>query len=228
MITAQDIREKTFEKARIGGYDMASVDDFLEELADDLDAAQKENAVLKSKMKVLVDKINEYRQNEEAINMSVLSAQKLAVQIEEDARTRSAAAIAEANRQVDEAVGTISQKTELEEKRLAAAQKVSTKFFDDMKKLCETQLANMEKITAAFAAKNEALDKAPATDAPVAPAAQPAAENFTLDETVRSIEKSVAETQPEPSFSLDFSSKFGAPSSKNPFDFDSTQPFSLD
>ena len=36
MITAQDIREKTFEKARIGGYDMASVDDFLEELADDL------------------------------------------------------------------------------------------------------------------------------------------------------------------------------------------------
>ena len=30
MITAQDIREKTFEKARIGGYDMSSVDDFLE------------------------------------------------------------------------------------------------------------------------------------------------------------------------------------------------------
>ena len=228
MITAQDIREKTFEKARIGGYDMASVDDFLEELADDLDAAQKENAVLKSKMKVLVDKINEYRQNEEAINMSVLSAQKLAVQIEEDARTRSAAAIAEANRQVDEAVGTISQKTELEEKRLAAAQKVSTKFFDDMKKLCETQLANMEKITAAFAAKNEALDKAPVADTPAAPSAQPASESFTLDETVRSIEKSVAETQPEPSFSLDFSSKFGTPASKNPFDFDSTQPFSLD
>ena len=35
MITAQDIREKTFEKSRIGGYDMAAVDDFLEELADD-------------------------------------------------------------------------------------------------------------------------------------------------------------------------------------------------
>ena len=29
MITAQDIREKTFEKAKIGGYDMAEVDDFL-------------------------------------------------------------------------------------------------------------------------------------------------------------------------------------------------------
>ena len=63
MITAQDIREKTFDKARIGGYDMASVDDFLEELAEDVTAAQKENAVLKSKMKILVDKIEEYRAN---------------------------------------------------------------------------------------------------------------------------------------------------------------------
>ena len=94
MITAQDIREKTFEKSRIGGYDMASVDDFLEELADDVTAYQKENAVLKSKMKVLVDKIEEYRANEEALNMAVLSAQKLAVQIENDARTRSAACAA--------------------------------------------------------------------------------------------------------------------------------------
>ena len=40
MITAQDIREKTFEKSRIGGYDMAAVDDFLEELADDVTAYQ--------------------------------------------------------------------------------------------------------------------------------------------------------------------------------------------
>ena len=29
MITAQDIRERTFEKARFNGYDMADVDDFL-------------------------------------------------------------------------------------------------------------------------------------------------------------------------------------------------------
>ena len=100
MITAQDIREKTFEKARFSGYDMASVDDFLEELAEDVTATQKENAVLKSKMKVLVDKIEEYRANEDALNMAVLSAQKLAVQIENDARARASAMLAEADKQV--------------------------------------------------------------------------------------------------------------------------------
>ena len=90
MITAQDIREKTFEKSRMNGYDMASVDDFLEELAEDISSAQKENAVLKSKMKVLVDKIEEYRANEEALNMAILSAQKLAVQIESSLPLKSA------------------------------------------------------------------------------------------------------------------------------------------
>ena len=36
MITAQDIREKGFEKNRKGGYDMESVDVFLEEVADSI------------------------------------------------------------------------------------------------------------------------------------------------------------------------------------------------
>ena len=121
MITAQDIREKTFDKSRIGGYDMAAVDDFLEELADDVTAYQKENAVLKSKMKVLVDKIEEYRANEEALNMAVLSAQKLAVQIENDARTRSAAMIEDAELQVKARVGGIEEEVNRQQKRLEDA-----------------------------------------------------------------------------------------------------------
>ena len=92
MTTPQEIREKSFDKARsmFGGYDMATIDEYLEELANDFEALQKENVVLKSKMKVLVDKIEEYRTNESALNQAILSAQKLSVQIENDARTRSA------------------------------------------------------------------------------------------------------------------------------------------
>ena len=136
MITAQDIREKTFEKSRIGGYDMAAVDDFLEELADDVTAYQKENAVLKSKMKVLVDKIEEYRANEEALNMAVLSAQKLAVQIESDARTRSAAMIEDAERQVKARVGGIEDEVARQQKRLEDAKAATEKFFDAARALC--------------------------------------------------------------------------------------------
>ena len=38
MITSQDIRAKTFEKAVFGGYEMGSVDDYLEAVAQELDA----------------------------------------------------------------------------------------------------------------------------------------------------------------------------------------------
>lgn len=212
MITAQDIREKTFEKSRIGGYDMASVDDFLEELADDVTAYQKENAVLKSKMKVLVDKIEEYRANEEALNMAVLSAQKLAVQIENDARTRSAAMIEEAEQQVKARVGGIEAETEKQEKRLADAKAATEKFFEAARALCNTQLRNLDAISSGMTAAQ--------------PAATPAAESADVDSAVRSIEESVSKLRPEPPVKMDLSSAM-KPTAKPKKNFDSTQTFTL-
>ncbi len=179
MITAQNIREKTFDKVRIGGYDMASVDDFLEELADDITNSQKENAVLKSKMKVLVDKIEEYRANEEALNMAVLSAQKLAVQIEAEARARAAAMIADADRQVKLAVGSIEEKADAEEKRLAAAQAATAQFLANIRSMCSAQIAKVEGIVAGDPALQADDDEEPVpvkkAEPKVAPVRTPAA-----------------------------------------------------
>ena len=219
MITAQDIREKTFEKSRIGGYDMAAVDDFLEELADDVTAYQKENAVLKSKMKVLVDKIEEYRANEEALNMAVLSAQKLAVQIESDARTRSAAMIEDAERQVKARVGGIEDEVARQQKRLEDAKAATEKFFDAARALCSTQMRNLDAIAAGMTAS------APAAASAAAPAA-PAGESADVDSAVRSIEESVSKMRPEPPVNIDLSSSMKAPS-KPKKNIDRTQTFNL-
>ena len=185
MITAQDIREKGFERARMGGYDMASVDEFLEELADDVAATQKENAVLKSKMKVLVDKIEEYRANEEALNNAILSAQKLAVQIESEARQRAAATIAEAEQKARETIGSITDRADAEEKRLADAKAATAKFFEAAKALCSSQMGKLEGIM-----NDMGL-------------AAPAAEEPDVDETVRAIEDSAAKLSPDPAIKID-------------------------
>lgn len=218
MITAQDIREKTFEKARRDGYDMATVDDFLEELADDVTAYQKENAVLKSKMKVLVDKIEEYRANEEALNLAVLSAQKLAVQIENEARTRAAAMIEDADRQVKARIGGIEDETKRQEQLLADAKAATAKFFDAARALCNTQLRNLDSI-----ANGMGIKPAPA---PAAESAAPAADPVDVDKAVRSIEESVSRIQPEPSVKFDLSSVMNTPA-KPKKKLDSTQTFSL-
>ena len=147
MITAQDIREKTFEKSRLSGYDMASVDDFLEELANEITAAQKENTVLKSKMKVLVDKIEEYRAGEETLSSAILSAQKLAVQIEQDARKRADAMIAEAEAKVQARVGSLEEETRLYERRLEEAKLATAKYFDEVRALCEGEIGKLDEIS---------------------------------------------------------------------------------
>lgn len=212
MITAQDIREKTFEKSRLNGYDMASVDDFLEELADDITASQKENAVLKSKMKVLVDKIEEYRANEEALNMAILSAQKLAVQIENDARQRANAMIAEAEEQVRAKVGSIEEETKLQERRRADAQAATAKFFDSVRALCAAQLKNLDSIASEMIPQPEAIPEA--------------AGSSSVDEAVHSIESSVSRIQPDPSFNIDLSpAEDSADAALR--SFESTQPFSV-
>ena len=212
MITAQDIREKTFEKSRLNGYDMASVDDFLEELADDITASQKENAVLKSKMKVLVDKIEEYRANEEALNMAILSAQKLAVQIENDARQRASAMLAEADEQVKAKVGAIEEKTAIEERRLADAKAATASFFDGIRALCNKQLQNLDAIRKDILPEVEPAAAAPAAD--------------TVEDAIRSIESNVASYQPDPAFNIDLT-----PAEETVDEvlksFESTQPFTV-
>ena len=121
MITPQDIREKTFEKAVFGGYDMSTVDAFLEELATDLALLQKENAVLKGKMKVLVEKVEEYRGNEDALRLAVVSAQRLATTIEREAREKSAGIIAEAEAEAQRITGSAALALQQEEEKLATA-----------------------------------------------------------------------------------------------------------
>lgn len=224
MITAQDIREKTFEKSRMNGYDMASVDDFLEELAEDIGAAQKENAVLKSKMKVLVDKIEEYRANEEALNMAILSAQKLAVQIESEARQRAAAMIEDAERQVKAKVGSIQEQTAAEERRLNDAQTATKIFLDKAKALCSEHLTRLGVIGGELQLPEEEPEAAEVEEEEEVPVVT---DDVDIDETVRSIEEQVSRpSAPEPALDLDLSDFDLAPAPKRK-NLSSTQSFNL-
>ena len=76
MFTPQQIDQISFTKAKFGGYNMQQVDEFLEPLTEDYVTLYKENALLKSKMRVLVGKLEEYRKNEASMKEAVANAQK--------------------------------------------------------------------------------------------------------------------------------------------------------
>ena len=67
---------------------MAMVDEFLDELTDDYTALYKENAALKAKLKVLVEKVEEYRATEDSMRATLLTAQKMADSIVREAEAK--------------------------------------------------------------------------------------------------------------------------------------------
>lgn len=151
-MTPQDIREKTFEKAMFGGYDMAAVQNYQEEVATELANAQKEIAVLKGKMKVLVDKIEEYRASEDAMRLAILSAQKVGKQIEDDAQARADKILSEAKNTSDRILGGLQHETANEEAKLLNAKTSCAKFLEDVRNLCLTQLEYLDGVAGSKAA----------------------------------------------------------------------------
>ena len=96
MLTPQQIQDISFEKALFGGYDMDSVDDILEPLTEDYVTLYKENSVLKSKMRILVEKLEEYRKQEASMQNALLAAQKTCDQMVADAEKKCAQMLHEA------------------------------------------------------------------------------------------------------------------------------------
>lgn len=182
-MTPQDIREKTFEKAMFGGYDMAAVQNYQEEVATELANAQKEIAVLKGKMKVLVDKIEEYRASEDAMRLAILSAQKVGKQIEDDAQARADKILSEAKNTSDRILGGLQHETANEEAKLLNAKTSCAKFLEDVRNLCLTQLEYLDGVAGSKAASapraaarpTASAEPAPAAPAEPVPAAQPEA-----------------------------------------------------
>ena len=97
MFTPQQIEQIAFSRATFGGYDMQSVDEFLEPLTEDYVTLYKENALLKSKMRVLGAKLEEYRQNEASMKDAIVNAQKTCDHMVKEAEAKCTQMLADAN-----------------------------------------------------------------------------------------------------------------------------------
>lgn len=129
MFTPQQIEQISFGRQTFGGYDMQSVDEFLEPLTEDYITLYKENTLLKSKMRVLVSKLEEYRKNEASMKDAMVNAQKTCDMMVKEAETKCAQMLNDANAVAAEnsknASSLIAQENaRVEEARQAASAKI--------------------------------------------------------------------------------------------------------
>ena len=130
MITPQEIEQLSFGRATFGGYDIQAVDEFLEPLTEDYITLYKENALLKSKMKVLVSKLEEYRAGEASMKDAMVNAQKTCDMMVKEAEAKCAQMLHDASSLATEnaknADALIAAENErVEEARQTAFQKIS-------------------------------------------------------------------------------------------------------
>ena len=83
MLKPQEVSSVVFEKAVFGGYDISSVDKFLSQITKDYSALCRDNELLQNRLSAMAEKIEEYRANEDAMRLALLSAKKTAKELEE-------------------------------------------------------------------------------------------------------------------------------------------------
>ncbi len=164
MFTPQEVSEKVFPKASFGngGYKMESVDEFLDALTEDYTALFKENVTLKAKLKVLAEKVEEYRSTEEAMRQALLTAQKMAAKLVQEAQSEKEQILADARTEAEKEIHRLDDQRQAEERKLRAAQEKTAEFIRRSDELCKAQSAFLQSLPE--------LDFAP--EAPAEPAPQ--------------------------------------------------------
>ena len=146
MLTPQDLQAVGFQKAKIGGYVKAEVDEFLEPLLEDYVTLYKENAVLKSKMRLLVERLESYRANEASVKAAAEEAQKTCDNMIEEARRRSDEIVSQATEEAKNASRDIDASVAAESDRLRRAKELTADFVQAV----EAQLARQQQVLEAL------------------------------------------------------------------------------
>ena len=132
MITPQQIEQISFGRATFGGYDMQSVDEILGPLTEDYITLYKENALLKSKMRVLVAKLEEYRNNEESMKDAIVNAQKTCDQMVKAAEEKCTQMLTDANALAAENSKNADALIAAENERVEDARRVAADKIDQL------------------------------------------------------------------------------------------------
>ena len=140
MLTPQEVSTHSFSKASFGGYNMAMVDEFLDELTDDYTALYKENAALKAKLKVLVEKVEEYRATEDSMRATLLTAQRMADSIVKEAEQKRDQMMTQAEIDAKMKITRLKNETAANEERLRQSQTELEKFSAAIRAVCDKEI----------------------------------------------------------------------------------------
>jgi DivIVA domain-containing protein len=147
-LTPLDVRRYEFGRA-LRGYDPARVDQFREQVADEMERLIRSNQELESKARTLHDQLKSYRERETSINDALVTAQQLRTEMKSQAERESQLTMREAQMQAEGILSGAQNDIRRIEDELAALERFRRNYLAQLRVFVERQLAE---ITAAEAA----------------------------------------------------------------------------
>ncbi len=142
MYTPEQLAGITFGKKFGGGYNIEDVDSVFGQLTADYENLYNENISLKTKMRMIVSKLEEYRNAEESMKQAVIDTKNSCEQMVADTKVQCAGMIRDAEAAAIEADAKIA----LEESRVESARQVAARQIADLKGQLESCLQLLSQI----------------------------------------------------------------------------------
>lgn len=171
-MTSGELLNKRFEKARMGGYKTTEVEAFLAEAATAFAELTRANTDLKRQIEALRAQTEDVEADKNSLRDALLSAQKFADSLVQDAKGQADTLLADAREKADRLTSSVQIQVTQEKEELARIKKEVSAFRS---RLLETYRAHLELIGAIPVEKTDASGESRPQPAAVPPenAAEP-------------------------------------------------------
>lgn len=142
-ITPLDIQQKQF-KMKFRGFDMEEVYSFLEIIREELEEILKENSMLKEKVAILENQMEEYRKIEQSIRDTLMTAQKLVDEYQANAKKEAELIIKDAEIKADNILKDAQEKVVKIHEDIVDLKGIRRHFKEEIKRLIESHLRMLE------------------------------------------------------------------------------------
>ena len=181
-LTPLDIRRFDFGSKAFRGYDMQKVEDFRNQVADELERLTKLHQEIDAKARGFHEQLRAFRDRDKALNDALVSAQQLRAEMKEQADREATLILREARGEAERIVDAAKAEIRKLEGELVALDKSRVTYIAQLRAVIERQLAELVALHApppqpagrgSHAAAPRVSAPAPAQPAaaPVAPAA---------------------------------------------------------
>ncbi|MBQ6737519.1 MAG: DivIVA domain-containing protein [Synergistaceae bacterium] len=169
LLTAKDVEIKVFKKVKFGGYSVPEVEDFLNQVADDLEAYAIQLDEKDNRIQELEAFVKKQESMTDAIKDALIQARKAAQDIEDEARANAEKIIAEAHekseKQISESEGKFREQVDEAERKAAEIIAKARNSADEIIKNSQDKRAQAEQSRASIeqeleAQRREAHEKA--------------------------------------------------------------------